>query len=113
MHFQVYSTIEDNILDCGVCAFSSSWGSGGAALHRDMTPGLCLHVVLFPGLGGAKEQMATKATLCLLSSRDASGVVAASPGLRDHPASWTCPFNQDGENLKKRKGRQGAAVVQP
>lgn len=111
MHFQIYSAAEDNTLNCGARAFCSSWGSGDAALHRDTTPGLSLHVALFPRAGRCQGAMATKATSCLPSSRDASGVAAAAPGapciaLTDTRTSRPCPFNREcWGNLKQRKGR--------
>lgn len=112
MHFQVYNTTEDDMLDCGACAFRSSWGSGDAALDRDMTPSLCLHVVLFPRAGRCKEQMATKATSCLPSSRDASGWWQQPPGLSalgtvQRAASLLGPalLTRSRGNLNQREGR--------
>lgn len=100
------------MLDHGAHAFCSS-GVQKVLSYTETWPQARVYVWCFsPGLGGVKEEMATKATLCLLSSRGASGVVAAAPraqciaGTVQRPASLGAALlTRSGGNLKLRKWR--------
>lgn len=116
MHFQCIfnfqcPSAEDNMLDRGAHACSSSWGLGGAALHRDMTPSLCLPVVLFPRAGrceggdGHQEHFVPAVLQRCLRGGGSSPRAQCTAGTVRDQLAWALPFNQDWGSLKQRKGR--------
>lgn len=117
MHFRVYTTVEVNMLNCGVCAFHSSWGSGDAAWHRDMTPCLYLHVLFFPRAGRCKGADGHQGHFVPAILQRCLGVVEAAPRAQctgeSTESSWPpgpCPFNQEWGEPEAKEGQRPVVV---
>lgn len=102
------------MLDGGVYAFCSSWGSGDAALHRDMTPNLCLHVLLFPRAGRCQGTDGHQGHLVPVvlqrcrrggSSSPQAGISALGTVQRAACLLGPALLTRSRGNLKQRKGR--------